>query len=55
MPTVPYSNNVVPGPGTQPAAPNPTMLAMAVALMHSEGKFGNPNADKGTSKPTPKA
>ena len=47
MPRVPTSN-VIPmqaqGQGPQP--PSPTMLAMAAALMHSEGKFNAPELTK---------
>ena len=52
MPKVPISNVVklpgAKGPPTPP--PNPTMLAMAAALMHSEGKLTptkpNDNSDQ---------
>ena len=37
MPKVPYSDNVVQGPGG--VAPSPTMLAIAAAMMHQEGRL----------------
>ena len=43
---VPLTTNVIPGP--QGAAPNPTMLAMAAAELHAQGRLFAVNADDST-------